>query len=136
MVDGLQNCIAMRYELLTEGKGQENPIPYDAIGPFTDDIQQLVVSANGKAAYAGVCDVFHVEGTKGGTETIRRCPGTFPSPRLAYYYSSATATRTRRYSVFCSALFCSALQHVPCVHTGSNAELQSPPCECIVLKFP
>ena len=37
-------------------------VPYNAIGTFTDDVQQLVVSANGKVAYAGVGDVFHVEG--------------------------------------------------------------------------
>lgn len=43
------------------------------------------MSANGKVAYAGVGDVFHVEGDDGGTETIRCCLGTTPGPRLLLF---------------------------------------------------
>ena len=35
-------------------------LPDDAIGTFTNDIQELVVTTNSEIANAGVCDVFHV----------------------------------------------------------------------------
>jgi len=56
--------------LWREGKREENPVPYDAIGTFTNDIQQLVVSANGKVTHAGVRDVFHMRGTTVGLREL------------------------------------------------------------------
>jgi hypothetical protein len=53
--------------------GEEETIPYDAIGTLANDIQKLIVTADGsKIAYAGVCNVVHVhvEKTKGMGDTI------------------------------------------------------------------
>lgn len=124
----------MRDELLTDGRGREYPIPYNAIGTFTDDIQQLVVSANGKVAYAGVGDVFHVEGDDGGTETIRCCLGTTPSPRLLLFLAPPPpGPVVTEFSVLLCTVLLSSTFSVSTTDAMPNTVM---PCGCVVLKLP
>jgi hypothetical protein len=71
MVHGRRNWNGVRGEWAARQRKTTNRLPDDAICTLTNDVQELIVTADSETANAGVCDVFHVCEERG---SVWGCP--------------------------------------------------------------